>query len=50
MGLFQRLVREEGVTILMASHDPTIDEFVSDIYQLSDGQIAEHVRRDGAAC
>jgi len=41
--LFQRLVREEGVTILMASHDPTVDEFVSDVYQLSDGQIVDHI-------
>lgn len=41
--LFQKLVREEGITILMASHDPTIDEFVTDVYQLSDGQIVEHI-------
>jgi len=43
LALFQRLVREEGVTILMASHDPAVDEYVSDIYRLSDGQIVEHV-------
>ncbi len=42
VALFQRLVREEGVTILMASHDATVDEFVSDIYELSDGEIVEH--------
>ncbi len=43
MLLFQRLVCEEGVTILMASHDPTVDEYVSDIYRLSDGEIVEHM-------
>lgn len=43
MILFQRLVREEGVTVLMASHDPTVDEFVSDVYQLEDGAIANHI-------
>ncbi len=41
--LFQKLVREEGVTILMASHDPTVDEFVTDVYQLGDGAIIDHI-------
>jgi putative ABC transport system ATP-binding protein len=42
--LFQRLVREEGVTILMASHDPKADEFASDLYRLVDGRIEAHLR------
>lgn len=42
--LFQRLVQREGVTILMSSHDPTVNEFVSDVYELSDGQIVGHVQ------
>jgi ABC-type lipoprotein export system ATPase subunit len=41
--LFQRLVQKEGVTILMSSHDPTVTEFVSDVYELSDGQIVNHL-------
>jgi putative ABC transport system ATP-binding protein len=41
--LFQKLVREEGITILMASHDPTVDEFVTDVYQLGDGEIVDHI-------
>jgi len=45
--LFQRLVQKEGVTILMSSHDPTVNEFVSDVYELSDGQIVNHLH--GAA-
>lgn len=43
--LFQRLVQKEGVTILMSSHDPTISEYVSDLYELSDGQIVNHIQR-----
>lgn len=45
--LFQRLVQKEGVTIVMSSHDPTVTEFVSDVYELSDGQIVNHLH--GAA-
>jgi putative ABC transport system ATP-binding protein len=43
--LFRRLVEHEGVTILMSSHDPTVDEFTSDVYELSDGQIVNHRQR-----
>jgi len=37
--LFQRLVAEEGFTVLMASHDPTSDEYATDIYELRDGVV-----------
>ena len=47
--LFQRLVEHEGVTIVMCSHDPTITQFASDIYELSDGQIVEHAKGPIAA-
>jgi len=43
--LFQRLVEREDVTILMSSHDPTVIQFASDVYELSDGQIVDHIRR-----
>jgi ABC-type lipoprotein export system ATPase subunit len=43
--LFQRLVMREGITILVSSHDPTINEFASDIYELSDGQIVNHIEQ-----
>ena len=46
MILCQRLVREEGVTVLMATHDPTVEEFASDIYQLSDGRVVGYTRQD----
>jgi putative ABC transport system ATP-binding protein len=39
MGLFRRIVDEENVTLLMATHDPMVDSFVDDIVQLGDGQI-----------
>jgi len=45
--LFQRLVQKEGVTVVMSSHDPTVNEYVSDVYELSDGQIVNHLH--GAA-
>lgn len=40
LGLFHDIVREEHITILMASHDPLVDEYVDLIVQLRDGQIA----------
>jgi putative ABC transport system ATP-binding protein len=41
LSLFQRIVKHEGVTVLMASHDPLVDGYVDQVYQLRDGQI-EH--------
>ncbi len=40
--LFARLVEEEGITVLMASHDPASDDFATEIYELQDGSIANH--------
>jgi ABC-type lipoprotein export system ATPase subunit len=39
LSLFQQLVAEEGVTVLMASHDPASEAFATDTYELSDGRI-----------
>ncbi|MBN1875130.1 MAG: ABC transporter ATP-binding protein [Anaerolineae bacterium] len=39
LSLFQSIVREENITILMASHDSLVDEYVDDVLQLQDGQI-----------
>jgi putative ABC transport system ATP-binding protein len=47
MLLLQRLVRQEGVTVLMASHDPKADDIVSDVYHLTDGRIEDHIRCPG---
>jgi ABC-type lipoprotein export system ATPase subunit len=32
-------VEEEHVTVLMASHDALVDEYVDEVLQLKDGQI-----------
>jgi ABC-type lipoprotein export system ATPase subunit len=39
LGLFQSIVMDENITILMASHDGLVDEYVDMILQLRDGQI-----------
>ncbi len=36
---FQRIVREEHVTMLLASHDPLVDAYVDDVLQMKDGQL-----------
>jgi len=41
LGLFGRIVEEEKVTVLMASHDSLVDEYVDTILQLRDGQLIE---------
>ncbi len=49
MTLFQNLVDESKITILMSSHDPLVDEDVDEVLQLGDGEIIEHkVMRDEA--
>lgn len=37
--LFQQLVREEGITILMSSHDPMSIAYASQVYELQDGRV-----------
>ena len=39
MTLFQTIAREERVTIIMASHDPTVEEYVDYTYRMADGKI-----------
>ena len=39
LSLFRRLVQEEGVTILLSSHDPLVDKYADQILQLKDGRI-----------
>jgi putative ABC transport system ATP-binding protein len=39
LALFQRIVAEEGVTILMVSHDNLVNEYVDQVLRLRDGQI-----------
>jgi ABC-type lipoprotein export system ATPase subunit len=39
MALFRYIVQKEGVTILMATHDPIIEEYAHVVYELGDGQV-----------
>ena len=39
LGLFRRIVKEQGMTLLMATHDPLVDEYADLIVRLQDGQI-----------
>ena len=39
LGLFRRIVKEQGTTLLMATHDPLVDEYADLIVRLKDGQI-----------
>jgi ABC-type lipoprotein export system ATPase subunit len=41
LGLFRSIVDETNMTLLMASHDPLVDEYVDFVLQLQDGQIVE---------
>ena len=41
LGLFQKIVHEQQVTVLMVTHDSLSDEYVDEILYLSDGAIAE---------
>jgi len=38
--LLRRVVEVEGITILTATHDPLVDEYVDLVYELQDGRIA----------
>lgn len=40
LAMLKNTVQRHGLTILMTSHDPIVDEFVDDIILLQDGQIA----------
>ena len=39
--LFQQIVKDEQVTMLIASHDPLIDSYVDEVLQIRDGQLVQ---------
>jgi ABC-type lipoprotein export system ATPase subunit len=39
LGFFREIVNQEGVTLLVASHDMLVDKFVDKILRMSDGEI-----------
>ncbi len=46
MDLFRELVRNEGATIVMTTHDPNLMELGDEVYEIVDGEIVEHIRRE----
>ena len=44
MFLFQKISIEEGVTVVMVTHDLVIEEYASLVYHLGDGQVSEVVQ------
>jgi ABC-type lipoprotein export system ATPase subunit len=43
MLLFKRIVQERGVTIIMATHDPTITEIADETLIMSDGRLSHEI-------
>jgi putative ABC transport system ATP-binding protein len=41
MKLFRDLVDKEGITIVMATHDPIIMEVADHVYTLEDGKVVD---------
>ncbi len=46
MRLLRAVVRSEGVTALVATHDPVLIELADEVLQLEDGKIAAPVAGD----
>jgi ABC-type lipoprotein export system ATPase subunit len=44
--LFREIVEEQDVTVLMAAHDPLVDEYVDGALQLQDGKILQNPIND----
>jgi ABC-type lipoprotein export system ATPase subunit len=41
LSLFRNIIKEEDMTMLMATHDNLVDEFVDEVLFLKDGQISD---------
>jgi len=41
LGFFRQIVNQEGLTMLVASHDSLVDKFVDKILRMNDGQIID---------
>ncbi len=41
MGLFHKIINDEGVTVIMTTHDQNMMELADRVYTLDDGRIAE---------
>jgi putative ABC transport system ATP-binding protein len=41
LALFRQIVADEGVTVLLSSHDPIAEEYADQVLHLSDGQLVD---------
>jgi putative ABC transport system ATP-binding protein len=48
MALFRHIVAQEDITVLLATHDPVVEEYAHTIYELDDGQVQAVRHLDGA--
>jgi len=39
--LFRKLVEQEGITILMTTHDPSMMELADHVFTMEDGEIVD---------
>lgn len=39
LALFRYIVEKEGITVIMATHDPTVEEYAHIVFELNDGRI-----------
>jgi ABC-type lipoprotein export system ATPase subunit len=39
MALFRYIVAQEGITVIMATHDPVVEKYAHVVYELDDGQV-----------
>jgi putative ABC transport system ATP-binding protein len=45
MGILERLNREDGITIILVTHEPDIAAYASRELTMKDGQVVQDVRR-----
>ncbi|MDP9353257.1 MAG: ABC transporter ATP-binding protein [Chloroflexota bacterium] len=49
MRLLRDIVDREGVTLVMATHDPSVEEYAHEIYRLQDGRVVDHWKNESQA-
>ena len=48
MQLLRDIVDREGLTLVMATHDPSVQDYADELYRLQDGHVIERWTRDDA--
>jgi ABC-type lipoprotein export system ATPase subunit len=47
LALFRYIVEKEGITLIMATHDPTVEEYAHIVFELNDGRVLEVKHHEG---